>query len=81
MIAVKGCINSIISRNGDGEILLKSMLKEYLIGEAMYYLNIQKASFLKQVILYTEQIKKGINSYKNNEKPYSYTFVFIILIC
>ena len=60
-IQLKGCGSTPYSRNGDGRATLKSMLKEYLISEAMYYLNIPTSKallFLKQVILYTEQIKK-----------------------
>ena len=39
-IQLKGCGSTPYSRNGDGRATLKSMLKEYLISEAMYYLNI-----------------------------------------
>jgi uncharacterized protein YdiU (UPF0061 family) len=45
-IQLKGCGTTKYSRNGDGKATLKSMLREYLISEAMHYLNIQSSRSL-----------------------------------
>ncbi len=39
-IQIKGAGNTIYSRRGDGKATFKSMLREFLISEAMHYLNI-----------------------------------------
>ncbi len=45
-IQLKGSGITKFSRNGDGKATLESMLKEYLISEAMYYLNISSSRSL-----------------------------------
>ena len=45
-IQLKGAGITKFSRNGDGKATLESMLREYLISEAMYYLNISSSRSL-----------------------------------
>jgi serine/tyrosine/threonine adenylyltransferase len=45
-IQLKGCGRTLYSRGGDGKATLTSMLREYLISEAMYYLNIPSSRSL-----------------------------------
>ncbi|MBF24934.1 MAG: hypothetical protein CMP49_00215 [Flavobacteriales bacterium] len=45
-IQLKGSGRTPYSRNGDGKATYKSMLREYLISEAMYYLNISSSRSL-----------------------------------
>ena len=54
-VQLKGSGKTQFSRNGDGKATLKSMLLEYLISEAMYYLNIPTSRSLA-VIKTDEQI-------------------------
>ena len=45
-VQLKGSGRTIYSRSGDGKATLKAMLREYLISEAMYYLNIPSSRSL-----------------------------------
>ena len=54
-VQLKGSGKTPFSRSGDGKATLKSMLREYLISEAMYYLNIPSSRSLT-VIKTGEQI-------------------------
>lgn len=45
-IQLKGAGRTLYSRGGDGKATLKAMLREYLISEAMYYLNIPSSRSL-----------------------------------
>ncbi len=48
-IQLKGCGQTPYSRRGDGRATLKAMLREYLISEAMHYLNIPTSRSLAVV--------------------------------
>ena len=54
-IQLKGGGRTIYSRNGDGKATLSSMLREYIISEAMHYLNIPTSRSLA-IIKTNEQI-------------------------
>ena len=56
-LQLKGSGRTPYSRNGDGKATLKSMLREYLISEAMHYLNIPSSRSLS-VIKTGEQIHR-----------------------
>ena len=45
-VQLKGSGRTPYSRNGDGKATLKAMLREYLISEAMHYLNIPSSRSL-----------------------------------
>ena len=56
-IQLKGSGRTPYSRGGDGKATLKAMLREYLISEAMYHLNIPSSRSLT-VIKTGEQIHR-----------------------
>lgn len=62
-IQLKGCGQTPYSRNGDGKATLKSMLREYLISEAIHHLGILTSRSLAVVKtdepVYREVIHKG----------------------
>lgn len=62
-IQLKGSGRSFFSRSGDGKATLKSMLREYLISEAMFFLNIPTTRSLAVVKtgekIYREKINDG----------------------
>ncbi len=58
---LKGSGKTRYSRNGDGKATLKSMLREYLFSEAMYYLNIPSSRSLAL-------IKTGEYIYRQNKQ-------------
>ena len=58
---LKGSGTTRYSRNGDGKATLKSMLREYLFSEAMYYLNIPSSRSLAL-------IKTGEYIYRQNKQ-------------
>ena len=60
-IQLKGGGITKYSRNGDGRATLSSMLREYLISEAMYYLNIPSSRSLAV-------IKTGESIYRKNKE-------------
>ncbi len=60
-IQLKGCGATEYSRNGDGKATLESMLREYLISEAMHYLNIPTSRSLAV-------IKTGENIYRRSKE-------------
>ena len=60
-IQLKGGGTTKYSRNGDGKATLSSMLKEYLISEAMHYLNIPSSRSLAV-------IKTGEQIYRKNKE-------------
>jgi uncharacterized protein YdiU (UPF0061 family) len=60
-IQLKGGGTTKYSRNGDGKATLSSMLKEYLISEAMHYLNIPSSRSLAV-------IKTGEHIYRKNKE-------------
>ena len=61
-IQIKGGGITQYSRNGDGKATLGSMIREYLISEAMHYLNIPSSRSLAV-------IKTGENIYRNSIEP------------
>ncbi len=62
-IQIKGSGKTIYSRGGDGQATLKAMLREYLISEAMHYLNIPTSRSLAVIKtgqpVYRETIHEG----------------------
>jgi len=62
-IQLKGSGRTIYSRGGDGRATLKSMLREYLISEAMYFLNILTSRSLAVIKtnqpVYRETVQEG----------------------
>ena len=63
-IQLKGGGTTQYSRNGDGKATLGSMLREYLISEAMHYLNIPSSRSLAV-------IKTGENIYRRSKEESS----------
>jgi uncharacterized protein YdiU (UPF0061 family) len=62
-IQLKGCGQTPYSRKGDGRATLKAMLREYLVSEAMHYLNIPTSRSLAVVKtgepVYREAVNDG----------------------
>ena len=62
-IQLKGSGRTPYSRNGDGKATIKAMLREYLISEAMHYLNIPSSRSLAIIktgeSVYRETIQEG----------------------
>ena len=62
-IQLKGSGRTPYSRNGDGKATLKAMLREYLISEAMHYLNIPSSRSLAVIKtgepIYRETMQEG----------------------
>jgi len=62
-IQLKGSGQTPFSRRGDGRATLRSMLREYLISEAMFYLRIPTSRSLAVIgtddVVYREQLHKG----------------------
>ena len=62
-IQLKGSGKTIYSRRGDGKATLKAMLREYLVSESMYYLDIPSSRSLSVINtkqdVYRETIKQG----------------------
>ena len=72
-IQLKGSGRTPYSRNGDGRATLVSMLREYLISEAMYGLGIPTTRSLSVVSTGEKVLREKFNwwnSYKNSFKSY-----------